>query len=217
MAQALLDVMGPTGTLMVPTHVPEQSDPANWQHPPVPPSWWQPIREHTPAFDPTSTPSQGMGALAEVVRTLPGARRSAHPQVSFAAVGVHAEELTSGHGLDDGLGEGSPLATLESLGGRVLLLGVGYKAATVLHLAEYRVADPPRRSDAAAVTVDGTRRWMTFDDVDVDEEDFEAIGSALEATGAVLTGRVGGAECRLFDAREALSFTLAWLPSGRTS
>jgi len=91
-AQALLDVLGPDGTLVVPTHTTGNSDPARWGHPPVPDAWWPVIREHMPGFDPRITPSRGVGALPEVVRTLPGAVRSAHPQMSFAAIGPQARQ-----------------------------------------------------------------------------------------------------------------------------
>src|SRR5580692_4066465 len=43
-----------------------------------------------PGFDPASTPSDGMGAFAEHVRTRPASRRSSHPQVSLAALGPKA-------------------------------------------------------------------------------------------------------------------------------
>src|SRR5258705_9644856 len=58
--QALLDVLGEHGTLVVPTHTPDNSDPAGWLHPPVPESWWPIIREQTPGFDPALTPSRWM-------------------------------------------------------------------------------------------------------------------------------------------------------------
>ena len=34
--QALLDVLGPSGTLVVPTHTPDNNDTADWRNPPVP-------------------------------------------------------------------------------------------------------------------------------------------------------------------------------------
>jgi aminoglycoside 3-N-acetyltransferase len=43
--QALMDVITPSGTLVMPAHSGEYSDPANWEHPPVPDSWQGPIRE----------------------------------------------------------------------------------------------------------------------------------------------------------------------------
>ena len=58
--------------------------------------------------------------------------------MSFAAWGKHAEFVTDGHSLDNGLGETSPLARVYDLDGYVLLLGVDYDSNTSFHLAEYR-------------------------------------------------------------------------------
>ena len=69
---ALLDALAPEGTLVVPTHTTGNSDPAAWANPPIPQGWWATVREHMPAFDPLLTPSSGMGAVAELVRTWPG-------------------------------------------------------------------------------------------------------------------------------------------------
>jgi len=113
--QALCDSLGADGTLVVPTHTPDNSDPAGWQHPPVPQSWWPIIRAHMPGFDAMLTPSRWMGAIAEAVRTWPGARRSDHPHTSFAALGRAADEIVAGHRLDDMLGDTSPLGRVYDL------------------------------------------------------------------------------------------------------
>ena len=53
---ALLDVLGAEGTLVVPTHSGDLSDPSRWEDPPVPVDWWPVIRETMPAFDASLTP-----------------------------------------------------------------------------------------------------------------------------------------------------------------
>lgn len=209
--EALLSVLGPGGTLVVPTQTSDLSDPAEWQRPPVPQAWWDIIRETTPAYRPEISPSRGMGAIAELVRTWPGARRSDHPQVSFAAVGPAAAELLGSHPLDDGLGEGSPLARLYEADASVLLLGVGHDRNTSMHLAEYRAGVRPRVRLGAPVLVDGRRTWVTFDDIDLDSADFAVIGSALEETGVVRTGQVGSATARLMPQREVVDHAARWL------
>ena len=50
--QALLDVIGPGGTLVVPAMNGDNSDPANWVHPSVPEAWHEEIRATLPAYDP---------------------------------------------------------------------------------------------------------------------------------------------------------------------
>lgn len=214
--QALRDALGPDGTLVVPTHTPDNTDPAGWRHPPVPESWWPTIRAHTPAFDPAVTPSRWMGVVAETLRTWPGARRSDHPQVSFAAVGPSAEAVVAGHQLDDMLGEHSPLGVVYRLDGDVLLLGVAHSSNTSLHLAEYRQPDPPRRWEGSAVRAPSGQAWARWEDVDTDESDFDQVGAAFEATGGARTGRVGATECRLMRQRALVDFATAWLAHHRT-
>jgi aminoglycoside 3-N-acetyltransferase len=214
--QALLDVLGPQGTLVVPTHTANNSDPEHWMNPPVPEAWWPEIRATMPAFDPVITPTYGMGAIPELVRRWPGALRSDHPHLSFAAVGAGASAVTAGHRLDCQLGDHSPLGALERAGASVLLLGVGFGSCTAFHLAEYRIPDMPTFEFGAAVMTETGREWITYTDLDVHSVDFPELGAAYEASGAVTTGMVGEADCRLFDVRSAVEFAVGWLAVNRT-
>ncbi|MGH3879893.1 MAG: aminoglycoside N(3)-acetyltransferase [Actinophytocola sp.] len=213
--QALLDVLGSEGTLVVPAQTMGNSEPRHWTSPPVPEEWWPVIRKSMPAFDPRITPSWGIGAIGEMVRQWPGAVRSNHPHASFAAVGGAAGELMAEHRLDSHLGEHSPLAALERAGARVLLLGVGFNSCTAFHLAEYRVPAPRTEFGGAVLTESGDREWITYTDVATNSDDFTDLGETFENTGAVTKAQVGQAVTRLFDLDKAVAHAVAWLPQHR--
>ncbi|MGW4289353.1 aminoglycoside N(3)-acetyltransferase [Streptomyces sp. NPDC004673] len=208
--QGLLDALGPDGTLVVPTQSADLSDPELWHAPPVPPEWWETVRATMPRYDPRTTPSRGVGVIPETVRTWPGARRSAHPHTSFAALGPRAAEITEGHAPDCRLGERSPLARLERLGARVLLLGSGYAACTSFHLAEYRIPAP-----LVAVGRPGPGGWETVTEVSITSDRFDELGHDFERDRPVLRGRVGAAEARLFPVADAVAYAERWLPLHR--
>lgn len=207
--EAVLAVLGPGGTLVVPSFSTGRTDPARWQHPPVPEAWWQTIRDEMPAYDPRVSSTRQMGAIADCVLRWPGTLRSAHPHLSFAANGPLAREVVEPHPLPYGVGDGSPLARVYALDGHVLLLGVGHANNTSLHLSEHRASWPGRRTytEGAAVLVDGRREWVAFEDLLTDDEDFPAVGAAYEdAGGEVTAGRAGAGEARLMRQRPLVDF-----------
>lgn len=164
---ALERVLGEGGTLVMPTHSSDLTNPAIWKHPAVPEQWWQAIREKTPTYSPDLTPTRQMGAIPECFRKQSGTIRSGHSHVSFAARGKDAESVTSSHSLEFSLGDGSPLARVYDLIGWVLLLGVSHANSTSMHLAEYRARYPAKKivNSGASLIVNGEREWVWFEDI----------------------------------------------------
>jgi aminoglycoside 3-N-acetyltransferase len=112
---ALLPVVGPEGTLVMPSMAGSQrADP----------------------YDPRSTPTRNMGIVAETLWRMPNVLRSDHPTSAFAAVGPKAAQLAAPQRLDPVHGLDSPIGRVYTLGGWVLLLGAGQDANTTIHLAE---------------------------------------------------------------------------------
>lgn len=216
---ALMEAVGPGGTIVMPTQSGQLTDPGDWSNPPVPDDWIKTLRAETPAYDMHLTPTREMGQIVECFRQHRGTLRSNHPTVSFAALGPDAESIIRDHPLTPSLGEPSPLGRLYEQDASVLLLGVGHANNTSLHLAEYRASWPDKANhrEGAPILVNGQRRWVRYEDLDVDESDFDQIGDAFAATEYEKIGPVGAGIGRLCKQRSIVDFGVAWITDNRTA
>jgi aminoglycoside 3-N-acetyltransferase len=216
---ALEEILRPYGTLIMPTHTAELSEPSNWRNPSVSRAWYDTIRAQMPPFDPEFTPSQTMGTIAETFRKQPEVLRSVHPQFSFAAWGQENISLLHEHSLDFGLGEASPLARLYALDGHVLLLGVDHSKNTSLHLAEYRADYPAKKivDSYAPLRIGGHRRWLKFMDININSEDFGSLGKSFNRNekARIMTGNIGLAASQLFPQRLCVDYAVGWFEKNR--
>lgn len=216
--RALLEIVGESGTLVMPSQTWKNLDPSTGVHWNEPAEWWPIIREHWPAYDKEVTPAIGMGSVAEMLRKWPGARRSDHPARSVAAVGRHAAYITADHDLSNIFGSGSPLDKCYQLDGHVLLIGVGHDKNTSLHLAETRASFPGKTmtEESSAVMIDGKREWITYATQAVDDSDFITLGNEYEQEINLKVHRIGNAEVRLLEQRPLLDWATAWMEKNRS-
>ena len=215
--EALLETVGNEGTIMMPTQSWKNLDPEVGVHSEVNEDEWQVIRDNWPPYDKRTTPTQTMGAVAELFRQWPDSLRSDHPARSVTANGKYADYLTEHHDLSNIFGDGSPIGRLYELDGYVLLIGVGYDKNTSLHLADARADYPSKHlsTEHSAVMENGQRVWKAYNTFYVDGEDFIQIGEAFEQVHIVSKVQLGHAILRLMRQRELVDFAVRWIEQNR--
>ena len=215
--EALIETVGEDGTVMMPTQSWKNLDPETGVHWDADETDWDRIRENWPAYNKAITPTNTMGAVAEMFRSWPGAVRSDHPARSVAAWGKHAEYLTKDHDISDIFGDTSPIGKLYELDGKVLLIGVDYDKNTSIHLADVRAEYPGKHTcvEHSAVMENGKRVWKAYETLFVDGEDFTDIGATFEAAHSVNAADIGGAKIKMMKQRELVDFAVAWIEKNR--
>lgn len=181
--EALLEALGPEGTLVMPSFT-------DWD-------------DDTP-FDPERTPCRHLGIVPDTFWRMPGVLRSDSPH-SFAARGPHAAEICRPHPPDLPHGPDSPIGRVHDLDGQVLLLGVGHDANTTIHLAEYYAGVPYRIAKYCTVLVDGVPTRVDYGEIDHCCRNFALAGQWLNERGLERRRRVGRAAARLVRARDVVS------------
>ncbi|TCI21915.1 aminoglycoside N(3)-acetyltransferase [Exiguobacterium sp. SL-9] len=192
--EALQEAVGADGLIMMATQSGDNSNPAEWEAPPVPSEWWQTIRDEMPAYDKTKTATRGMGRVPELFRTYPDVFRSDHPMWSVAAWGRNAEQIVAGHTIDTGFGPGSPIERMIERDAKIVHLGSPLDATTLWHYAEYGI-DGPMKPFECALVENGRRVWKTFEHIDVNSDPFGPIGENIVRRADVTTFHIADATC----------------------
>jgi aminoglycoside 3-N-acetyltransferase len=191
---ALRNVVGPEGTLVMPSMSDDDDHPFN--------------REKTACL--------GMGVVADSFWRLPGVLRSNSPH-AFAAVGPKAADITAEHPLHVAHGLNSPVGRVYEVDGQILLLGVGHDADTTIHLAETMAAVRYRRSKYLTVLTGGQPARYDYDEIDHCCQNFNLLDQWLEAAQRQRRGIVGHAEARLTRSRDIVEIALDRLRENETA
>lgn len=208
---ALQEIVGPTGTVMMPT-IPFTGSALTY------------VKSGT-VFDVRRTPSK-MGLVTEIFRRSANVVRSVHPTHAVAAWGARAEQMTASHGsATTPCGLGSPFAQLLDHNGKTLLLGTGIGAMTFYHTCEELLEkDLPfspfttetftvKSKDAHGVVVTTTMRL--FDPGWSRRRNLQRLVPVLRARGAWHSTKIGNLEAILLDARAVLEACRAMAQQGQ--
>jgi aminoglycoside 3-N-acetyltransferase len=140
---ALMEVITPDGTLLMPTfNHGEPFEPGGAGY-----------------FHPGQTRTRN-GAIPDLFWRMPGVWRSLDPTHAYAAWGKHARRYVEHHHRTLTMGPQSPLGLLCADGGFGLLLGVGYQSNTFHHVVEMSTGAPclGQRTEAYPVILPDGRR-----------------------------------------------------------
>ena len=185
---ALLEVVGPRGTLAVPTFNFEPG-----------------------VFDLGATPSI-TGRITEAVRRRPGAIRSKHPTHSVTAIGPLAQAITENHDKVDPFGRGSALFKLLQAKGKVLQLGTTQTTCSMVHVAEEIVGVPflERQRNVGVKMPDGKviRKWIRRPGC---SQGFNVLDEPLRQRGQLAETIIGKCRARLMSARDLVQAAVEML------
>ncbi len=156
-----------------------------------------------------------MGALTEVVRMDPRAKRVFHPFYSFAVLGKHADMLGSLR-YKSAYERNSVFGKLRDLDGKIMVIGLSYNnSMTFFHHIEqmegvdYRFL---KKFTGEVTDENGNTYTDTFEMLvrDIDKGVMtmvDPMGALMEQAGIVKIRKIGEAEVKLMKANEVYAFT----------
>ena len=179
--ETLLSILGPEGTLVMPTFTF---------------SWLGRL-----PYDPQTTPSR-VGKVTDRFRRRAGVLRSGHPTHSFAATGQHAAALLANHNHSHSpLHQDGPLGRLADLNGKVLLFSPP-TTNTIMHVGDYR-AGLPLVDFICPIREGGERREVVVPDCPWHVR-FAPAYEKLYARGLIQDAELGEETLRAMRCRDAI-------------
>ncbi len=189
---ALLEAVGPDGTIMIPafTQLFPRTITATGRVEYI--------------FDPARTPAY-TGLVPETLRQRRDAIRSRHPVCSVAALGRLARQLTDGHDAD--APAYLPYSRLAGCGGKILFIGIGDNLVGFRHEAQYLAGlleIVPFRRRSRYRDDEGRIRTFVGRFEDGCYRKLPGLAADLRERGLVTDGRIGDADAVLLPAEESL-------------
>jgi aminoglycoside 3-N-acetyltransferase len=195
--EALMEVLTPQGTLLMPT----------FNH-------GTPFEEGGPGYyHPAETPT--------INGAMPAVRRSLDPTHPFAAWGRHARRYTQFHHRTLTMGPQSPLGLLLADDGFGLLMGVGYGSNTFHHVVEMSTGAPclGLRTEAYPVVLPDGRevlgRTWGWRERACPLTDHTAYAAEMAARGLDREVLIGTSRVKLFRLRDCFEVVAAFLREGK--
>jgi aminoglycoside N3'-acetyltransferase len=186
---ALLESVGPEGTVVMPSWTNEDDEP----------------------FDPASTSAlPHLGIVADTFWRRPGVLRGKHP-FAVAAIGPQAEYVTSAPFVLPPHAPDSGVARVHELDGWVLLIGVDHDANTTIHLAELMAGVPYWQACHITVVENGTTKRIFYGENDHCCQRFNLAGDWLRDRELQREGSVGNARAMLARSRDVVDTVVAEL------
>ena len=156
-----------------------------------------------------------MGALTEIVRMDPKAKRVFHPFYSFAILGKHAEMLGSLR-YKSAYERDSVFGRLRDLDGKIMVIGLSYNnSMTFFHHIEQMEGVDYRflKQFTGEVTDENGETYTdTFEMLvrDIDKGVMtmvDPMGELMEEAGVIKSRKIGDADVKLMNANEVYEFT----------
>ncbi|MCI5723630.1 MAG: AAC(3) family N-acetyltransferase [Erysipelotrichaceae bacterium] len=200
----LMELCADGGTILMPSQVSDNSEPADWEYPAIEPTLYKEVRNAIPAYDPNYSDVHYMGSVVENFRLREGVVTSNHPRYSYCAWGRYARLLCNHQSMHFPLADESPTARLYELKGYVLLIGCDFDSTTCMHLAEYRSDCRPIGIEGAKVQTPDGEVWRKYLNLQLDSDIFNKVGEIMKKKNMVRETMLGGCKITLFSAASAI-------------
>ncbi|MGN1343135.1 MAG: aminoglycoside N(3)-acetyltransferase [Traorella sp.] len=206
--EALMDIVGYDGTIVMPSFTYYLCDPIEMKD--VPRDRVQEARRNSLAFDKRLSIPKDSGEVSIQFMRNEAVLRSNHPMVSFLAWGKYAKLIVEKHPLHFGMNHLSPLGKIKEYNGYVITIGNEYQDCEIFHVAQYMTMKCPIRIYSCPIDRSGSTSWIQILDLELNHDSYNKIGEIMEERQLVKTTYIGSSTCRMFSAKVAIEGSLEY-------